>query len=138
MPDLIPHPPEFWQDFFGNSGQAGRVDKTDMDPLHNSEKERALFVGRTTEGNDVVKPLSGELVQNLGAMSGDVDPNLRQNLTGQRIDPRGLGAGGKRLEAVAQVVINEPFGHPGAAEIVSAEEQDALLWISLDIKEAMR
>ena len=111
MPDLIPYTPEFRQNLFRGSGQLRRIVETDMDSPHSAEEEGALLVGGAAESDDVVELLSCELIKRLGAMAGDVDLQFRQNLTGQGVDLCRLGAGGKRLETVAQVEIDQPFGH---------------------------
>ena len=54
----------------------------------------------------------------------DVYAKLSQHADGKGIDPGSLGAGGKRLKAVAQVVIDQPFSHLGAAGVMGAEEKD--------------
>ena len=83
-------------------------------------------MGVAAEGDNIVEAFPRELVENLGSVSRDVDPQFGQDLDGQGIDPRGLRAGGERLEAVAQVVVDEPLRHLGAAGVVGAEEEDAL------------
>lgn len=77
----------------------------------------------------MVELLPGEFGQSFGVVAGDVNAQFCQDLPGQRVDPRRDRAGGKGLVTVAKVVVDQPFGHLGAAGVVGAEEKNPLFHV---------
>ena len=57
-------------------------------------------------------------------MAGDVDTQFGQYQDGQRVDPGSFSACGKSLKTVAEVVIDQTFGHLGTAGVMGTEEKD--------------
>ena len=85
-----------------------------MHPLHPSEEERTLLIGRSAEGDDIIETLVGELIKCLGILVRDVDSQLCQDLDGYGIDPGCFRPGGIRLKTITKVFIYKTFCHLGS------------------------
>lgn len=95
-----------------------------MDSLPAAKIKRTLLVGVAAKSDYVIKALTSELIKALGAVSGDIDSDFPQYLSGPGIDKGGLGAGRKGFDPVSQEMIGNSFRHLGAAGIGSAKKKD--------------
>src|SRR5947209_2293156 len=97
-----------------------------MQSLRRAHENRAAFLGVVADRDDVIEPLTVELIHMLRAMAAYVDAQLTHG--GYRFRPHsaGLRAGALDLELIAGIMPQQPFGHLAPCGIAGAEDQDTL------------
>src|SRR5579883_1063427 len=94
-----------------------------MELLSVMRVNRAVLARVIADGQDVVEPLAGKLVERFRAMMREIHTNLSHYGDRFRTDDGGAGAGAVDFELVASVVTQKPFGHLAARGVRRTEDQ---------------
>ncbi len=125
-PDLIADIAEQSELIFGRSMEGGRIFKALVDGDRTRE-HRAGFFRVIADRQDVVEVLSGEFVDVLGTMAGDIDAKFVHDLNRfGSYSHCGVDASAEDFEAIAGVVAEQSFGHLAAGGVAGAKDEDAL------------
>lgn len=82
-----------------------------MNPFCRAGKDRAAFVCILAKRQDVIEILPGKLVDVLGAMATDINPDLVHDLNSLGADNTRLTSGALDVELDASVTPQQAFGH---------------------------
>src|ERR1039458_8271692 len=124
--DLVPHSPINRQLLLAIGHvlcQLRRVFEADMNLLRLPGKNRAMLVGMTADGDDIVEVDWPDVFERLRVMPGEVHARFRHDFDGVRVHAVLFDARRIRLDDIAFEMARPALGHLAATGITSAKEQ---------------
>jgi len=116
-------PEDFHDRLFRAHGPSG-IRKPHMNLLGSACKDGATGLGIIAQGDDQVKGLTGEILQGLGSVGGNIHPHLLHHLDRSGVHRARICACRESLHPVPQKVTGPPLRHLATARITRTKEED--------------
>jgi hypothetical protein len=123
--DFITHTPKNGMAEFFIAGRLSRVIEWEMVAVGLAGKDWARFIGLAADGDDGLDSLVEKFVEMFRSMPGNVDPNLRQNLDGERMhEASRLRAGAGDTKLFTQRCPQNSLGELRATTVSRAQNEN--------------
>jgi len=96
-----------------------------MNALGLPRKDRAAFLCRVADRNQVIKLLTDELLYRLRPVAGNINTDFTHPFDSQRIDRPWLCAGAEHLKLVPGFVAKNAFSHLATGGIAGTENKNS-------------
>ena len=130
--------PKHGEPFLFRSLDGCRIVEAVMQRDGRAGQDRAGLASVIADREHEIERLVREFVHVLGAVAGDVDPELRHHGDGFRPHAARAGSGAENLEAIAGVVTQQAFRHLAAGGVSGAQNEDALLVVMSFLRRSCR